>query len=77
MRLRDSPVPPAQTRSWAVFLQPAGFREALGLALFAPDGVTLADTAWGALGSAAGTVKQPARLAHGVGFHGSPLPAPS
>ena len=38
MRLRDSPVPPAQIRSWAEFLQPAGFREALGLPLFARDG---------------------------------------
>jgi DNA-binding CsgD family transcriptional regulator len=38
MRVRDSPVPPAEIRSWAEYLQPAGFREALGLPLFSADG---------------------------------------
>jgi DNA-binding CsgD family transcriptional regulator len=38
MRVRDSPVPAAQIRSWAEYLQPAGFREALGLPLFSADG---------------------------------------
>jgi hypothetical protein len=38
MRLRDSPVPPAELRGWAEYLDPAGFRETLAVGLFAPDG---------------------------------------
>ncbi|MHA6793478.1 response regulator transcription factor [Pseudonocardia bannensis] len=38
MRLRDFPVPPAEVRGWAEYLRPAGFREGLGVGLFAPDG---------------------------------------
>ena len=38
MRLCDVPVPPAQLRSWAEYLWPAGFRECLGVPLFASDG---------------------------------------
>lgn len=38
MRLRDMPVPREQIRSWAEFLAPAGFREGLGVSLFAADG---------------------------------------
>jgi DNA-binding CsgD family transcriptional regulator len=38
MRLRDFPVPPGEVRGWAEYLRPAGFREGLGVGLFAPDG---------------------------------------
>jgi hypothetical protein len=38
MWLRDMPVPPEQTRGWAEFMWPAGFREGLGVGLFTPDG---------------------------------------
>lgn len=38
LRLRDSPVPPAELRGWAEYLEPAGFRETLAVGLFTPDG---------------------------------------
>ncbi len=38
LRLRDSPVPPTETRSWAEYLWPAGFRKCLVVGLHTPDG---------------------------------------
>ncbi|MEQ4300847.1 LuxR C-terminal-related transcriptional regulator [Plantactinospora sp. B6F1] len=38
MRVRDAPVPPGELRSWAEHLEPAGYREGIGLTLFSPDG---------------------------------------
>ncbi|MBF9134581.1 response regulator transcription factor [Plantactinospora sp. S1510] len=38
MCLRDAPVPPAELASWAEHLEPAGFREGVGITLFTPDG---------------------------------------
>jgi DNA-binding CsgD family transcriptional regulator len=38
MRLSDLPVPREQVRGWADYLQPAGFREGLGVGLFTSDG---------------------------------------
>jgi DNA-binding CsgD family transcriptional regulator len=38
MRLRDLPVPREQIRGWVEYLQPAGFREGLGVGLFSSDG---------------------------------------
>jgi DNA-binding CsgD family transcriptional regulator len=38
MRLADLPVPPAQVRGWAEYLEPAGFKGGLGVGLFAADG---------------------------------------
>jgi DNA-binding CsgD family transcriptional regulator len=38
LRVADFPVPVAELRSWAECLLPAGFREGLGLCLFAPGG---------------------------------------
>ena len=38
MCLRDLTVPPAEVRIWADWLWPAGFREGVAVALFAPDG---------------------------------------
>ena len=38
LRLRDSPIPPEEDRGWVEYLEPAGFREALALPLFAVDG---------------------------------------
>jgi DNA-binding CsgD family transcriptional regulator len=35
MRLRDCPVPPEELPAWAEYLHPAGFREGVGVALFA------------------------------------------
>ncbi|NMH98715.1 helix-turn-helix transcriptional regulator [Pseudonocardia acidicola] len=41
LRLRDSPVPPAELRLWAEHLTPAGFREALAVGLRPPGGTHL------------------------------------
>ncbi|MDG4833743.1 helix-turn-helix transcriptional regulator [Solwaraspora sp. WMMD1047] len=38
LSLRDLPVPPAELPIWADYLEPAGFRNGLTAALFAPDG---------------------------------------
>ena len=38
LRVADFPRPPGELRSWAECLMPAGFREGLGMCLFAPDG---------------------------------------
>ncbi|GAA0921049.1 hypothetical protein GCM10009558_104620 [Virgisporangium aurantiacum] len=38
MRLSDLAVPREQIRGWAEYLQPAGFREGLGVGLFTSDG---------------------------------------
>lgn len=38
MRLRDLPVPPEQVHSWVEYLEPAGFKEGLAVALFTSDG---------------------------------------
>ncbi|MFC6018034.1 LuxR C-terminal-related transcriptional regulator [Plantactinospora solaniradicis] len=38
MCVRDAPVPPAELPSWAEHLEPAGFREGVGVTLFSPDG---------------------------------------
>jgi DNA-binding CsgD family transcriptional regulator len=38
MRLSDLPVPREQVRGWSEYLQPAGFREGLGVGLFTSDG---------------------------------------
>ena len=38
MCVRDAPVPPAELPSWAEMLEPAGFREGVGVTLFAADG---------------------------------------
>jgi DNA-binding CsgD family transcriptional regulator len=38
LRVADFPTPPTELRSWAECLLPAGFREGLGMCLFAPDG---------------------------------------
>ncbi len=38
MRMKDMPVPPDQIRGWVEYLQPAGFKEGLGVALFTSDG---------------------------------------
>jgi DNA-binding CsgD family transcriptional regulator len=37
-RLRDLPVPVAESPTWAEYLWPAGFRDGLGVGLFGPDG---------------------------------------
>jgi hypothetical protein len=79
MRLRDFPVPPADVRGWAEYLRPAGFREGLGVGLFAPDGrylgqLTLntdtaahpADAARDAIGTLVGVDPQSEGAAAGV-----------
>jgi DNA-binding CsgD family transcriptional regulator len=38
MRLKDLPVPREQVRSWVEYLEPAGFKEGLAVALFTSDG---------------------------------------
>ncbi|MFB9237162.1 LuxR C-terminal-related transcriptional regulator [Plantactinospora siamensis] len=38
MCVRDLPVPRGELRVWADYLEPAGFREGVGVTLFAPDG---------------------------------------
>jgi DNA-binding CsgD family transcriptional regulator len=38
LRVADFPLPASELRSWAECLLPAGFREGLGMCLFAPDG---------------------------------------
>ncbi|GIG88798.1 response regulator transcription factor [Plantactinospora endophytica] len=38
MCVRDAPVPPSELPSWAEHLEPAGFREGIGLTLFSSDG---------------------------------------
>lgn len=38
MCVRDAPIPPAELASWAEHLEPAGFREGVGVTLFSPDG---------------------------------------
>jgi DNA-binding CsgD family transcriptional regulator len=38
MCVRDAPVLPAELPSWAEHLEPAGFREGVGVTLFSPDG---------------------------------------
>ncbi|GAB3965512.1 LuxR C-terminal-related transcriptional regulator [Plantactinospora veratri] len=38
MCVRDAPVPPGELQSWAEHLEPAGFREGIGLTLFSRDG---------------------------------------
>ena len=38
LRVADFPSPASELRSWAECLLPAGFREGLGVCLFAPDG---------------------------------------
>jgi DNA-binding CsgD family transcriptional regulator len=38
LSLRDLPIPPAELPIWADYLEPAGFRNGLTAALFAPDG---------------------------------------
>lgn len=38
LRVADFPTPAGELRSWAECLLPAGFREGLGMCLFAPDG---------------------------------------
>jgi DNA-binding CsgD family transcriptional regulator len=38
IRIRDLPVPPAEVRGWAEYLQPAGFQEGLAVGLFTADG---------------------------------------
>ncbi|MEO3930788.1 LuxR C-terminal-related transcriptional regulator [Micromonosporaceae bacterium B7E4] len=38
MCVRDAPVPPGELQSWAEFLEPAGYREGVGLTLFSRDG---------------------------------------
>lgn len=38
LRVADSPVPVTELRTWVECLTPAGFREAVGIGLFAPDG---------------------------------------
>lgn len=38
MCVRDAPVPPAELASWAEHLEPAGFREGIGITLFSSDG---------------------------------------
>ncbi|MGI5211395.1 LuxR C-terminal-related transcriptional regulator [Plantactinospora sp. CA-290183] len=38
MCVRDTPMPPGELPSWAEHLEPAGFREGIGVGLFSPDG---------------------------------------
>jgi DNA-binding CsgD family transcriptional regulator len=38
LRPRDSPVPPSEVPSWAEYLHPAGFRDAVGAGLFTSEG---------------------------------------
>lgn len=38
LRVADFPAPPGESRAWAECLLPAGFREGLGMCLFAADG---------------------------------------
>jgi DNA-binding CsgD family transcriptional regulator len=38
VRLRDLPMPPAELPGWAQYLEPAGFREGVGVGLFAAEG---------------------------------------
>ncbi|MFL5909803.1 MAG: LuxR C-terminal-related transcriptional regulator [Gaiellaceae bacterium] len=38
MRLRDLPVPVAESPTWAEYMWPAGFRDGVGVGLFSPDG---------------------------------------
>jgi DNA-binding CsgD family transcriptional regulator len=38
MRMKDLPVPREQVRSWVEYLEPAGFKEGLGVGLFTSDG---------------------------------------
>jgi DNA-binding CsgD family transcriptional regulator len=38
LRLRDSPVPPSEMPGWAEHLEPAGFRDGVGVGLFASEG---------------------------------------
>jgi DNA-binding CsgD family transcriptional regulator len=38
VRLRDVPFPPSELPSWAEYLQPAGFRDAVSTGLFTPEG---------------------------------------
>jgi DNA-binding CsgD family transcriptional regulator len=38
LRVADLPLPASELRSWTECLLPAGFREGLGMCLFAPDG---------------------------------------
>jgi DNA-binding CsgD family transcriptional regulator len=54
MRVRDRSGPPSELRGWAEYLQPAGFRESLGVPLFAADGRHL-----GQLGMHTDTVAHP------------------
>lgn len=54
MCVRDLPVPPAEVRSWAEYLEPAGFREGLVTRLFTADGRYL-----GVLGLSTESVEHP------------------
>jgi DNA-binding CsgD family transcriptional regulator len=38
VRVRDIPTPPSELPSWAEYLEPAGFREGVGVGLFSPEG---------------------------------------
>jgi DNA-binding CsgD family transcriptional regulator len=38
VRLRDLPIPPSELPGWAEYMEPAGFRDGLSAALFAPEG---------------------------------------
>jgi DNA-binding CsgD family transcriptional regulator len=38
VRFRDSPVPPSEFPTWAEYLEPAGFRDGVGVGLFTPEG---------------------------------------
>jgi len=58
LRLRALPVPREQIPAWVQYLQPAGFREGLGVGLFTPDGRHL-----GVLGLNTDTDRHPTRAA--------------
>ena len=58
MRVRDLPVPAAEVRGWAEYLEPAGFREGLAVRLVTTDGRYL-----GLLGLNTDTVEHPTESA--------------
>jgi DNA-binding CsgD family transcriptional regulator len=71
VRLRDLPVPPSELIGWAEYLEPAGFRDGMGTALFTSDGRYL-----GALGldtEAAGAMTDAVREL--VGLLATPIAA--